>query len=96
MKVESTAGLVMLVSDHQRDEELVNRAVKEKLLMAVHKDASKLVVYAVSLTPSECLYALLVIHVSHALALAEICCLCCPVHVCTCLCNVGLRCFGQS
>ncbi|DBA85049.1 TPA: hypothetical protein ACH3X2_005780 [Trebouxia sp. C0005] len=46
VKVESTAGLVMLVSDHQRDEELVNRAVKEKLLMAVHKDASKLVLEA--------------------------------------------------
>ena len=47
VKVESTADLIVMVHDHQRDRELVNRAVKEKLLMTVQKKAIKLEVYAV-------------------------------------------------
>ncbi len=47
VKVESTADLVTLVSDNQQDEELVRRAVEDKLLREVQKNASKLEVSAV-------------------------------------------------
>ena len=67
VKVESTADLVKLVSDHQREEKLVRKAVKNSLLLDVQKSASKLEVL-LYVTPSECLYALLMVHVSHAVA----------------------------
>lgn len=42
VKVEFTEGIVRLVTDIQREEELATRAAREKMLQEVHQNASKL------------------------------------------------------
>jgi hypothetical protein len=104
VKVESTAGLVMLVTDNQRDEELVKRAVKEKLLMDVQKNASKLEVYVVCgaiNVPLCCAYCTCG-PCSGVLLISAACvvpCMCAPVlcmWVCTVLAIADSVCFSCS